>query len=323
MLEGIPIVRHVIVVVVWIGKEVVTRGKHIARRQVRRRQMGLAGILDHKDFLRFVGQVLAQFIAQIGVGIAVAHYLHGVVGTYRAMIGGDDDTIVGLSQLTEQVGYDRMAEPRQGDASVGRLVVGQLTHHLRLRTGMTEHVDEIEHYHVQVVLAQRVQLLHKPVGILRRIDFMVRKGVLPTIPFQLRLNQRFLVQVLAFFFVLVDPQVGKHLGNLLGHQSREDSVTGILRGRGEYRTIHVLINLKLVAQLALQHLPLVIAEIIEHHQEHFFAFVQSGEYAGFKQLVRHHRMLLTLHPVHIVLLHVFGKTAIGLFLLHLQHLGHL
>ena len=34
-------------------------------------------------------------------------------------------------------------------------------------------------------------------------------------------------------------------------------------------------------------------------------------------------MWLALHPVHIVLFHVFGETPVGLFLLHVQHLGHL
>ena len=181
--------------------------------------MGLTWFLDHKDFLRLVRQVLAKLIAQIGVGIAVAYNLHGIVGTYRAVIGGDDDTIVRLCQLTEQVGNDRMAKPRQGNASVGTLVVSQFAHHLRLRTGMRQHVDEVEHHHVQVVLAQRVQLLHETVGILRRIDLMVREGVLSAIALQLGADERFFVQVLAFLLVLVHPQLGKHLGYLLGHQT--------------------------------------------------------------------------------------------------------
>ena len=34
-------------------------------------------------------------------------------------------------------------------------------------------------------------------------------------------------------------------------------------------------------------------------------------------------MFLSLHPVHVVLLDVFGKADVGLALLHFQHLGHL
>ena len=66
-----------------------------------------------------------------------------------------------------------MAEPRQRDAAVCRLVVGQLANHLRLRSRMAQHVDEVEHHHVQVVPLQFVQLTHQSVGLLRRVDLMV------------------------------------------------------------------------------------------------------------------------------------------------------
>ena len=96
-----------------------------------------------------------------------------------------------------------------------------------------------------------------------------------------------------------------------------------MRGRWEYRTIQAFVYLKLVAQFTLQHLPLVVAEIIKHYQEHLLANIQQGEYLRLEYLVRHDWVLLALHPIHIMLFHVFRKTAIGFFLLHLQHLRHL
>ena len=72
-------------------------------------------LLDDKQFFRIVGQILTQLVAQVGVGVTVADNLNGGGGTDGAVIGGDNDVIVALCQLAEQVGYDRMAEPRQRD----------------------------------------------------------------------------------------------------------------------------------------------------------------------------------------------------------------
>ena len=135
------------------------------------------------------------------------------------MIGGDDDAIVCLCQLTEQVGNDGVTEPRECDGTVSRLVIGQFAYHLRLRTSVAEHIDEVEYHHVQVVLLQCVQLLYQFFCFCRRIDLMIREGVLSAIALQLCLDEWCLVEVLAFLLVLVDPQVRKHLGYLVWHQT--------------------------------------------------------------------------------------------------------
>ena len=111
MLEGVAIVGYIIVVVVGVGKEVVTRGKDVAGRQVGSRQVSLLWVLDDEEVFGIVGEVLAQLIAQIGICIAVTDNLDGIGGTDATMVGGDDDTIVALCQLAEKVGHDRMAEP--------------------------------------------------------------------------------------------------------------------------------------------------------------------------------------------------------------------
>ena len=152
MLESVAVIGHIVVVIVGISEEVVAGGEDIARRQVRRGQEGLGGLLNDKEVLGVVCQVLAQLVAQVGVSVAVSDNLHGIGGTDAAVVGGDDDAVVGLCQQAEQVGDDAMTEPRQGNGAVGRLVIGQLAHHLRLGTGMGEHVDEVEDNDVEVVL---------------------------------------------------------------------------------------------------------------------------------------------------------------------------
>ena len=91
MLERIFVVGHVVIVVVGIGKEVVARGKHIGGTQIWGRQMCLRGILDGKHLFWIVGQILAQFVAQIGVGVPVTDDFNRGGSTDAAVVGGDDD----------------------------------------------------------------------------------------------------------------------------------------------------------------------------------------------------------------------------------------
>ena len=84
---------------------------------------------------------------------------------------------------------------------------------------MTQHVDEIEYHHVQVVLPQVRHLLHQLVGIGRIVHLVIREGVLLAIAVQLCLNKWCFVQVLTFLLVFVYPEIGKHLCNLVGHQA--------------------------------------------------------------------------------------------------------
>ena len=104
MLEGVLVILHVVVVVVRIGKEVIACGEHIARGEVRCRELRFLRFLDDEEILTVVGQALAELVAQVGVGVAVAYYLHGTVGTYAAMVGGEDDAIVGLGEGGEEFG---------------------------------------------------------------------------------------------------------------------------------------------------------------------------------------------------------------------------
>ena len=111
MLERVLVVRHVVVVVVGVGEERAAGGEHVRRTDVRRRQLRLVRVLYHEHFLRLAAEVLAQLVAQISVGVAVAYYLHRLRSTYTAVVGGDDNLAVDLRECVEQVCHNRMAEP--------------------------------------------------------------------------------------------------------------------------------------------------------------------------------------------------------------------
>ena len=97
MLESVFIVRHIVVVVVGIGKETVSRSKDIACADIGCRQESLVRLLDSEDLLLVESKVLAQLVPQIGVGISVSDNLHRLLASDRAVVGGQHDGVVAVA----------------------------------------------------------------------------------------------------------------------------------------------------------------------------------------------------------------------------------
>ena len=324
MLEGILVVLYIIVVIIRIGEETVARGKYIRGTQVRCRQLGAVRLFDGEHFLALVSQILAQLVAQVGVRIAVAYYLDWFRCPDAAVVGGEHYLVIALRKELEELGENRMAEPALRDAAVGTLVVGKLAHHLRFGTRVREHVDEVNHQHVQVVVAALVVMLQEAVGTLRIVHLVITEGIVLSESLYLGLYQRRLVQVLAFFLVLIYPEVREHFGYLVRHQTAEDGVARILRGGRKDAHVELLINVEQVADVFSQHAPLVIAEVIYHNQEHLLALIEQREYLALEDVGTHQMAVSVVgtYPVEIVLGYVFGEPLVSLFLLHAQHLCH-
>ena len=130
MLEGVAIVLHVVVVVVGIGKERVSRSEGVGRAHIGSRQLSFFGRFDGEDLFGVVVEVLSQFISQIGVGVAVTDDLDGLLTTDGTMVSGKDDAVIALRQQSEKLADDRVAEPALRDAAVGSLVAGEFAYHL-------------------------------------------------------------------------------------------------------------------------------------------------------------------------------------------------
>ena len=324
MLERVLVVRHVVVVVVGVGEECAAGGEHVRRTDVWCRQLRLLWVLDDEHFLRLAVEVLAQLVAQVGVRVAVADYLHRLRRTDTAVVGGDDDAAVDLRECAEQVCHHRMAEPRERYRAVSRLVVGEFAHHFRFGSCVREHIDEVHHDDVEVVLRQLVEARQQLVGTRRVVHLVIRERVVAAVAFYLRANERFLVEVLALVFVLVHPQLGEHLLNLLGHQAREDGVACVLRSRRQDAGVHVLLYVEHVANLLRQHAPLVVAEVVDDDEEHLLALVYRREYLALEDVWAHQRAFgyARCHPRQVVLLYELGEAVVCFLFLHLQHLGH-
>ena len=72
-------------------------------------------------------------------------------------------------------------------------------------------------------------------------DLVVGEFIVFAETVELRLDERRLIEVLAFLLVFIDPKVGEHARNLVGHQTAEDSVASILRGCWQQGAIDVFL----------------------------------------------------------------------------------
>ena len=338
MLEGILVVRNVVIVVVRIGEEGVSVGKDIRCTQVGSRQLCPFRVPDGENLLGIAGQVLAQLVAQVGIRVAVADDLDGLRGADASVVGGDHHLAVILRQSSEQFREHRVAQPALRDAAVGTLRIGELAYHLRFRPGMREHVDEVDYQHVQVLLPAFVVVLHKPVGALRIVHLVIAEAVSLAVSVEHCLYQRLLVQVLALLLVFIHPELRKHLGNPVGHQTAEDGVPGVLRGGRQDAHIHIFVYVEQFADVSRQHLPLVVSEVVYHDEEHLLPLVQNREDPVSEDIRAHHRAVVgrrcipilsgipiphQVYPFQIVPGDEFGESDVSLLLLHGEHLGHL
>ena len=164
MLECVAVVLDVVVVVVGVGKEILVLCKDICGAEVGTGESCLLWLAYLEDFTGVICQVLTQFVAKIGIDVLVAYDLYRIVAAYTAVVGGYNDGAVCLGKTAEESGYGRMAEPALGNAAVGCLVAGQFAHHAAFGACMAEHVDEIKHKDVEVVLQYVGQLLQQAVG---------------------------------------------------------------------------------------------------------------------------------------------------------------
>ena len=145
-----------------------------------------------------------------------------------------------------------------------------------------------------------------------------------TVTLNLCLYERLFIEVFALLLVFIHPQIGKHFGYFVGHQSTEDGVSGILCGRRQNAHIYVFLHVEQVANLLGDNPPLVITKVVDDNEKHFFASIEQWKNLVLKQIGTHHRPvgLRRSYPLEIMLLDVLGKSEVGLFFLHLQHLCH-
>src|SRR5690606_13475137 len=157
VLEGVAEVGDEVVVVVGVHEELVALGEDVDRAHIGAGQEHLGGVLDLQHIALLVAEVAAVLVAQVAVGVAVAHHLAGLAHAHGAVVGGDHHAAATLGDALEDVDQGAVLEPALGEAAVGGVVVGQLADHLHLRAGMAQHVHEVVDDHVQRIAHELVQ----------------------------------------------------------------------------------------------------------------------------------------------------------------------
>ena len=157
-----------------------------------------------------------------------------------------------------------MFKPTERQAAICRFVIRQFPHHLTLRTRVRQHVDEIQHHDVQRGL-HAFQLRNDALAEITLVDLPVIETLASAIAVQQRLNQLFLVLVLALFVAFFYPVLREHLLNLQRHQAGENSIPGILGSRRQNgRILFLFLHRIELTDQRLDRFPLVVAEVIDH-----------------------------------------------------------
>ena len=91
MLVGISVVIYVVVKIVWVGKKPVAQRKNKQIANCIFWQADVFGVFHLKNFFGFVAHISANFVAQIGVQVAVANQFCGFCNVNCAVVCSDDD----------------------------------------------------------------------------------------------------------------------------------------------------------------------------------------------------------------------------------------
>ncbi len=102
-----------------------------------------------------------------------------------------------------------------------------------------------------------------------------------------------------------------------------------MRGGGQDTEIELFLDVKLLAEFGCEHAPLVIAEVVEHHEVDFLTLAEQGEHLVLEHLWREDRTVAgrsggvqLRHPVEIVLLDKLCEAQVRFLFLHAEHIGH-
>ena len=89
MLEGIFVYAHVLIIVIGIGKKGIVRSKYIGCGNISTGQKEALRLAYLQYIVSLITKVFPLFVAQIGIGVSITHYLEGLFHTYSAVVGSE------------------------------------------------------------------------------------------------------------------------------------------------------------------------------------------------------------------------------------------
>ncbi len=280
--------------------------------------MGLFGFRDGEHLLGVEPEVASGLVAEVRRSFPVALHAHRPVHADRPVVGSQDDGMPPLGHEPQDFEQVRMFEPRTGERTERRLVLGQIADNLRLGTGMRQDVEKIENDHRQIGMIHLVDIVDEPLARIGTDDLVEIELVVLALRLHLATQEILFVAVLPARLVVVEPQVGHDLVDGQRREPGEDGVAGILRGRGQDAAIEILfLDLEKAVQSRADHPPLVEAEIVDEKKRRLVRCVRHGKHLLAEQILRQHRRLVAAvrEPVQIMVADELGELVVGLVLL--------
>lgn len=90
MLVGIPVITHIMVEVVHIGKKQIVFGKDKGATHVDGRKTNGFWVFDRKYFFVFVGEAAPGFVTQVETGVFIANDFGRVLYIDGSVVCGED-----------------------------------------------------------------------------------------------------------------------------------------------------------------------------------------------------------------------------------------
>lgn len=134
------------------------------------------------------------------------------------MVGSEDHAVAHLGDVLEEVVRRRVAEPATRQRAISCFGIGQLADHLALGASVGEHIDEVQHDDVQLILLEAIEVAQQALAEAGFVDLIIGEGIVLAVALDERLDHRLFVEVLALFALFVDPQIGEHLRDVQRHQ---------------------------------------------------------------------------------------------------------
>ena len=121
------------------------------------------------------------------------------------MVGGKHYFVSGGGNVAEHLYDCCMAKPRSCQAAVSGVGGGQFAYHLALCTGVRQHIYEVEHYDIEVIMEQIGEIAQQFFAGHRIIDLVVAEFVGQAITLKHGLYQRRLVDVFTLLRLFIHP----------------------------------------------------------------------------------------------------------------------
>ena len=146
------------------------------------------------------------------------------------MVGGDDHIDIVVSEELDDLQKGRILHPREGDRTIGTLVLGQFADDIAVGARMRKHIDEVVDNDIQLVVHQIGKTVDQPLAMLDVEHLVVAVFQVEPMTAEVFAQQFGLELVFEALLVLVDPVLGILAFDFGRHKAGEHAVAGELGG---------------------------------------------------------------------------------------------